>query len=128
MDIVGLGDRTDHIGCLALFLALHGDSWAKARSYLQRSLRGFSGFSRESSLKISLDRSSAIRGTRIFTSTYWSPRIPGLSSDGAPLPRNRKACPVCVPGGIRRVAGPSIVGTSTFVPNAASLTVSGMLQ
>src|SRR5439155_7985508 len=75
MDIVSFGDRTDHIGCLALFLALHGDSWAKARSYLQRSLRGFSGFSRESSLKISLDRSSAIRGTRIFTSTYWSPRI-----------------------------------------------------
>src|SRR5262252_1676291 len=54
--------------------------------------------------------------------------MPGFSNDGAPFPRIRNVCPVCVPGGMRTNARPSTVGTSIFVPSAASVMVSGIVQ
>ena len=113
----------------AMGIAVAGAASLLATStFAQSSARGSSGFSFASSRRISFDRSSAIRGTTTFTSTYWSPRTPGFKSDGAPLPRIRRVWPDWVPGGMRIIAGPSTVGTRTFVPSAASVTLNGTVQ
>src|SRR6185503_3119015 len=69
----------------------------------------------------SFERSARSRGNMIRTSTIRSPRI-SCRVEGAPCPRRRKRCPVCVPGGMRRRTAPSSERTSTRAPNAASCT------
>ena len=63
------------------------------------------------------------RGGTIRTTSSWSPRA--LPLPARPLPRNRSLEPPAVPAGTVTVDWPSIVGTSTRVPRAASVILNG---
>ena len=97
-------------------------------AFAHSSARGSSGFSFASSRSSSLVSSSCGTGTAIFTSTISSPRTPSFVADGTPFSLSRSFCPDCVPGGILSSVRPSMVGTSTFAPSAASVTLTGTVR
>src|SRR5262249_29487964 len=87
--------------------------------HFHRPERGGCGYRRPSSSTRSRPRPSSTRGTPTLISINWSP--PPI-----PFPRKRSREPDDAPGGTFTVTcAPSIVGTSTLVPRAASTRESG---
>src|ERR1700685_4064048 len=126
MQLVQLRHRADHVTGLRSFpgTRCHETSpQTVARENISR--RGSSGSSLLNSFSKFRTRSSSGFGTTICTSTIWSPRFPGCRIEGAPFSRRRSFLPLFVAGGMRTCARPSIVGTSTFDPSDASVTVTG---
>src|ERR1700723_1302253 len=126
MQLVQLRYRADHVTGLRSFPGTRchqASPQTVARANISR--RGSSGSSLLNSFNRVRTRSSSGFGTTICTSTIWSPRFPGWRIEGAPFSRKRSFLPLFVAGGMRTCARPSIVGTSTFDPSEASVTVTG---
>src|SRR5580704_10823697 len=104
----------------------HGRPCPYTPAFVNKSLRGSSGAMVSSSFISVRTRSSVGWGTTTWISTYWSPRDP-LRALGTPFSLRRRVLPLFVAGGMRTSARPSIVGTSTFAPRVASVTVTGTL-
>src|SRR5579863_3852830 len=126
MQLVQLRHRADHVTGLRSFPhTRHHETSPQTVARENISRRGSSGSSLLNSFKRFRTRSSSGFGTTICTSTIWSPRLPGWRIEGAPFSRKRNFFPLFVAGGMRTCARPSIVGTSTFDPSDASVTVTG---
>src|SRR4029453_6921638 len=124
MQFIKLSHGADHVAGFGASFSSRGHRQTPA--FENKSLRGSSGATVSSSFMMLRTRSSVGFGTITWISTYWSPRAP-LRALGTPFSRSRSVLPLLVAGGMRTRDRPSIVGTSTFAPRVASLTVTGTL-
>src|SRR5579885_2825833 len=134
VQLVQLGHGADHVAGSGVFFAFRRHkpispfNWAARQTpaLLKSALRGSAGATCSNSFIRLRTRSSVGSGTMISISTYSSPRAP-VRGFGTPFSRRRSVRPELVEGGMRTTERPSIVGTSTFAPSVASLTVTGSL-